>query len=84
MVRTYWFFPVFHEASGNLGLQPFARIDHVESKSRPCYVRPHSTRPRSVAKSGVSPGTALISVTKGRLWSNVLPTIRSVTALVRR
>ena len=25
MVRTYWFFPVFHEASGNLGLQPFAR-----------------------------------------------------------
>jgi hypothetical protein len=31
MVRTYWFFPVFHEASGNLGLQPFARIDHVEA-----------------------------------------------------
>ena len=31
MVRTYWFFPVFNEASGNLGLQPFARIDHVEA-----------------------------------------------------
>jgi hypothetical protein len=31
MVRTYWFFPGFYEASGNLGLQPFARIDHVEA-----------------------------------------------------
>ena len=26
MVRTYWFFPVFNEASGNLDLQPFARM----------------------------------------------------------
>jgi hypothetical protein len=25
MVRTYWLVPVFNEASGNLGLQPFAR-----------------------------------------------------------
>jgi hypothetical protein len=39
MVRTYWFFPVFHEASGNLGLQPFARIDQIDTKSPPCYVR---------------------------------------------
>ena len=31
MVRTYWFFPGFCEASGNLDLQPFARIDHVEA-----------------------------------------------------
>jgi pyruvate/2-oxoglutarate dehydrogenase complex dihydrolipoamide dehydrogenase (E3) component len=31
MVRTYWFVPVFHEASGHLGLQPFARVDHVEA-----------------------------------------------------
>ena len=31
MVRTYWFFPVFCEASGNLDLQPLARIDHVET-----------------------------------------------------
>ncbi len=31
MVRTYWLVPVFNEASGNLGLQPFARIDHVEA-----------------------------------------------------
>ncbi len=31
MVRTYWFVPVFNEASGNLGLQPFARVDHVEA-----------------------------------------------------
>ena len=38
MVRTYWFFPVFSEASGNLDLQPFARIDRVEAKSSPCYV----------------------------------------------
>jgi hypothetical protein len=26
MVRTYWFFPVFNEASGNLDLQPFAQM----------------------------------------------------------
>ncbi len=25
MVRNYGFLPVFYEASGNLGLQPFAR-----------------------------------------------------------
>lgn len=31
MVRTYWFVPVFYEASGNLDLQPFARVDHVEA-----------------------------------------------------
>jgi hypothetical protein len=31
MVRTYWFLPVFHEASGNLDLQPFARIDQDEA-----------------------------------------------------
>ncbi len=43
MVRTYWFFPVFHEASGNLGLQPFARIDQIDAKSPPCYVATNST-----------------------------------------
>jgi len=31
MVRTYWLVPVFNEASGHLGLQPFARIDQVEA-----------------------------------------------------
>lgn len=31
MVRTYWLVPVFYEASGNLDLQPFARVDHVEA-----------------------------------------------------
>jgi uncharacterized cupin superfamily protein len=31
MVRTYWFVPVFYEASGNLDLQPSARYDHVEA-----------------------------------------------------
>ena len=31
MVRTYWLVPVFYEASGNLGLQPFARTDQVEA-----------------------------------------------------
>ena len=34
MVRTYSF-PGFYEATGNLGLQPFARIDLVESKIVP-------------------------------------------------
>jgi hypothetical protein len=31
MVRTYWLVPVFYEASGNLDLQPFARIDQIEA-----------------------------------------------------
>jgi hypothetical protein len=31
MVRTYWLVPVFYEASGNLDLQPFRTIDHVEA-----------------------------------------------------
>jgi len=31
MVRTYWLVPVFNEASGNLDLQPVARIDYVEA-----------------------------------------------------
>ncbi len=31
MVRTYWFFPVFYEASGNLDLQPIARTTHLEA-----------------------------------------------------
>src|SRR3954452_8679283 len=31
MVRTYWFVTVFNEASVNLDLQPFARVDHVEA-----------------------------------------------------
>jgi Zn-dependent protease len=37
---------VFYEASGILDLQPFARIDHVEAKSSPCYVETDSTRLR--------------------------------------
>jgi hypothetical protein len=31
MVRTYWLVPGFNEASGNLGLQPVARIGQVEA-----------------------------------------------------
>jgi hypothetical protein len=42
MVRTYWLVPVFHEASGNLDLQPFARIDHVEA-CRPRAMCPDCT-----------------------------------------
>ncbi len=40
MVRTYWFFPGFYEASGNLGLQPFA----LTTTSKPC-------RPRAMSHS---------------------------------
>jgi len=40
MVRTYWLVPVFNEASGNLDLQPFARIDRVEA------CRPRAMCPR--------------------------------------
>ncbi len=39
MVRTYWFVPGFNEASGNLDLQPFARVDHVEACRPPCMLR---------------------------------------------
>jgi hypothetical protein len=42
MVRTYSF-PGFYEATGNLGLQPFARVDQVETNSSPCYVATNST-----------------------------------------
>jgi pyruvate/2-oxoglutarate dehydrogenase complex dihydrolipoamide dehydrogenase (E3) component len=31
MVRTYWFVSGFNEASDNLDLQPFARVDRVEA-----------------------------------------------------
>lgn len=37
MVRTYWFVLGFNEASSNLDLQPFARVDHVEAcRPRAC------------------------------------------------
>jgi len=35
MVRTYWFVPVFNEASGNLDLQPDRTDDQVESNFGP-------------------------------------------------
>lgn len=38
MVRTYWLVPGFNEASGNLDLQPFARVDHVEACRPRAYV----------------------------------------------
>ena len=41
MVRTYWFVLGFNEASSNLDLQPFARVDHVEA----CRPRAWSARP---------------------------------------
>ena len=47
MVRTYWFFPVFNEASGNLDLQPFARIDQIET------CRPRAMSPKRVTGAGL-------------------------------
>ena len=41
MVRTYWFVLGFNEASSNLDLQPFARVDHVEA----CRPRAWDTPP---------------------------------------
>jgi hypothetical protein len=41
MVRTYWFVLGFNEASSNLDLQPFARVDHVEAcRPRACDALP--------------------------------------------
>ena len=50
MVRTYWFVPGFNEASGNLDLQPFARIDHVEA------CRPRATAHWNCTVSGMVVG----------------------------
>jgi hypothetical protein len=45
MVRTYWFVLGFNEASSNLDLQPFARVDHVEACRPPVLAMPvHSSR----------------------------------------
>jgi hypothetical protein len=45
MVRTYWFVPGFNEASGNLDLQPFARIDHVEAcRPRAIHLKVYAAR----------------------------------------
>jgi pyruvate/2-oxoglutarate dehydrogenase complex dihydrolipoamide dehydrogenase (E3) component len=50
MVRTYWFVPVFNEASDNLDLQPFARVDHVEA------CRPHADCALDCTDSGYGVG----------------------------
>lgn len=39
MVRTYWFVTGFNEASVNLDLQPFARVDHVEACRPRAWIR---------------------------------------------
>jgi pyruvate/2-oxoglutarate dehydrogenase complex dihydrolipoamide dehydrogenase (E3) component len=44
MVRTYWFVLGFNEASSNLDLQPFARVDHVEA------CRPRAWECRSIVR----------------------------------
>ena len=48
MVRTYWFVTVFYEASVNLDLQPFARVDHVEA------CRPRARNARQLYASGLT------------------------------
>jgi hypothetical protein len=48
MVRTYWLVPVFYEASGNLDLRPFARIDQIEAcRPRAMWLRLYAARVRS-------------------------------------
>jgi len=47
MVRTYWLVPGFNEASGNLDLQPFARIDQIEAcRPRAMWHRLYGVRGR--------------------------------------
>jgi pyruvate/2-oxoglutarate dehydrogenase complex dihydrolipoamide dehydrogenase (E3) component len=46
MVRTYWFVTGFNEASVNLDLQPFARVDHVEACRPRAWECPPIVRPR--------------------------------------
>jgi pyruvate/2-oxoglutarate dehydrogenase complex dihydrolipoamide dehydrogenase (E3) component len=70
MVRTYWFVTGFNEASVNLDLQPFARVDHVEAcrprawdtqlivrgrGSRPERIRPVSERSYDAIVLGAGP-----------------------------
>jgi hypothetical protein len=59
MVRTYWFFPGFYEASGNLDLQPFARIDRVEAcRPRAMYGPILPAANRRPKRSGRDPSVA--------------------------
>src|SRR3954454_11687256 len=70
MVRTYWFVLGFNEASSNLDLQPFARVDHVEAcrprawecppivpsrRGRPERMRPVSERSYDAIVLGAGP-----------------------------
>src|SRR3954452_9316724 len=70
MVRTYWFVLGFNEASVNLDLQPFARVDHVEAcrprawecppiirgrKGRPEMIHPVSERNYDAIVLGAGP-----------------------------
>jgi len=48
MVRTYWLVPGFNEASDNLDLRPFARIDQIEA----CRPRAMCHRLYGVADAG--------------------------------
>jgi pyruvate/2-oxoglutarate dehydrogenase complex dihydrolipoamide dehydrogenase (E3) component len=67
MVRTYWFVLGFNEASSNLDLQPFARVDHVEAcrpraasivrrrVSRPVMMHPVNERSYDAIVLGAGP-----------------------------
>jgi hypothetical protein len=44
VVRTYWFVPVFNEASGNLGLQPDRTDNQIESNFGPVLCAPNGSR----------------------------------------
>ena len=64
MVRTYWFVPGFNEASGNLDLQPFARIDHVEA----CRPRADCALNCTDSGYGVGDGGSVIAAATERAY----------------
>lgn len=64
MVRTYWFLPGFNEASGNLDLQPVARIDYVEACRPRAMSRSIVGRPRWGSKTQLPMARILL-----RVWS---------------
>ena len=84
MVRTYWLVPVFYEASGNLGLQPFARCDHVEACRPRAMYAPHGSPARSGdGREAGNPATRTMRMRGVTRRAPVKPLIGVTTSEVR-
>src|SRR5213592_3317359 len=66
-------FPGFNEASGNLDLQPFARIDHVEAKVVPVLCGTNSSQLRLHLLKHWTMSQMVESATEGLRYEPVQP-----------